>query len=64
MHHNQTEPHPTPEIAHAFAESFQSNNSNANYEEFFSIIKNENEKNITINTYPQPDNVEYNNIIL
>jgi len=44
MHHNQTELHSTLEIAHVFAESFQSNNSNANYEEKFLIFKNETEK--------------------
>lgn len=56
MHHNQTELHSTSEIAHAFAEAFQSNNSNANYEENFLIFKNETENNITINHHPQPDN--------
>ncbi|CAI6345322.1 unnamed protein product [Macrosiphum euphorbiae] len=60
MHHNQTELHSTSEIAHAFAETFQSNNSNANYEENFLNFKNETENNITINPYPQPDNAEYN----
>lgn len=61
MHHNQTELHSTPDFAHAFAKSFQFNNSNANYEDNFLIYKNESKKKIiTINPYPQPDNAEFN----
>lgn len=61
MHHNQTELHSTPDLAHAFAKSFQLNNSNTNYEDNFLIYKNESQKKIiTINSYPQPDNAEFN----
>lgn len=60
MHHNHTELNSAPEIAQAFAESFQTNSSNTNYDEDFLILKNETENNFTININPQPDTAEYN----
>jgi len=60
MHLKQAELHSAPEIAQAFAESFQSNNSSTNYEDNFLIYKNETEKTFIFNSNPQPNNAEYN----
>lgn len=60
MHYNHTELNSAPEIAQAFAESFQTNSSNTNYEDDFLKFKNETENNFTINLNPQPDTAKYN----